>query len=358
MRILLVGGIFGKPAEYRRLITHTPEEVLAEGLRARGHDVVEHGHAPPFMLQGHDVAHVHHLAAGAVAAVTASPPIRVAFTGHDFRPETFRRRTAMRYVMRRASAVVALSAAEALRQQEELSTVKARQHVIPNGIDATLFRFAPAQMPDTHEPWRLLYVGQLERLKGVEFLLCALTLLDPTLSVQLDLVYQIDTEEESLISEVKRLGLERIHFLGARSSSELAKLYADSHVLVLPSTREALPSVVSEAMLVGRPVVGTAVGGVREQVGEYGEVVAPRDPVALAAAISRVLNEYARYAGMTREISDAALRRYSVDAMLTAHERMYEQMMELQPVHKPARGASDALAGIGLRVFTRIRQGT
>jgi glycosyltransferase involved in cell wall biosynthesis len=236
--------------------------------------------------------------------------------------------------------------------------VKSRQHVIPNGIDPTLFRFAPAQMPGANEPWRLLFVGQLERLKGVEFLLCALTLLDPTLSVQLDLVYQVDAEEESLVAEARRLGLERVHFLGARSSGQLAKLYAESHVLVLPSTREALPSVISEAMLVGRPVVSTAVGGVREQVGEYGEVVAPRDPVALAAGISRVLNEYARYAGMTREISDTALRRYSVDAMVAAHERMYEKMMELKPVHKPVHGASDVLARIGLRAFTRIRQGT
>jgi D-inositol-3-phosphate glycosyltransferase len=357
VRILLVGGIFGKPAEYRRLMTHTPETVLAQGLRARGHEVVEHGQMPPFALHGHDVAHVHHLAAGAVAAVAASPPIRVAFTGHDFRPGTPSRRAAMRYVMRRADAVVALSRVEALRQQDELRAVKSHQYVIPNGIDATLFRFAPAQMPGTNEPWRLLFVGQLERLKGVVFLLRALTLLDPALSVQLDLVYQVDTEEETLSSEVERLGLERVHFLGARSSSELAQLYACSHLLVIPSTREALPSVVSEAMLVGRPVVGTNVGGIGEQVGEYGEVVPPRDPVALAAAISRVLKGYARYARIAQEISDAALRRYSIHAMVTAHERMYEKMMEFQPAPKLLGGAPDALTRLGLRAFTRARGG-
>jgi glycosyltransferase involved in cell wall biosynthesis len=358
MRILLVGGIFGKPAEYRRLITHTPESVLAEGLRKRGHEVAEQGHIPPFGLHGHDVVHVHHLAAGAVAAIAASPPIRVAFTGHDFRPETLSRRVAMRYVMRRADAVVALSGVEAHRQQDEFHVEKGHQYVIPNGIDATLFRFAPTQMPGTDEPWRLLFVGQLERLKGVVFLLRALTLLDPALSVQLDLAYQVDTEEKSLRSEVERLGLERVHFLGSRSSSELAQLYASSHVLVLPSTREALPSVVSEAMLVGRPVVGTNVGGVSEQIGEYGEVVPPRDPVALATAISRVLTRYAHYARTAREISDAALRRYSIDAMVTAHECMYEKMMELPSAHKPLGGAPDTMTRLGLRAFTRLRRST
>lgn len=356
MRILLVGGIFGKPAEYRRVMTHTPETVLAAGLRARGHAVVEHGHAPPFMFQGHDVVHVHHLAAGAVAAVAASPPIRVAFTGHDFRPDGPGRRTGMRYVMRRTDTVVALSDAEARWQQNEFRDVKGRQHVIPNGIDATIFRFVPARMPDRGEPWRLLFVGQLERLKGVEFLLHALTLLSPALAVRLDLVYQVDTEEEALMSEAERLGLKRVHFLGPRSSCELAQLYAASHLLVLPSTREALPSVISEAMLVGRPVVGTAVGGVREQVGDFGEVVAPRDPVALAAAISRVLYGYASYARIAREISDAALHRYSVDAMVTAHERMYERMVEFQPTHTLARGTSDTLVRVGLRTVAKLRQ--
>jgi hypothetical protein len=43
--------------------------------------------------------------------------------------------------------------------------------------------------------------------------------------------------------------------------------------------------------------------------------------------------------------------------MVTAHERMYEKMMELQPARKPVGGASDVLTRIGLHAFTRIKQG-
>jgi glycosyltransferase involved in cell wall biosynthesis len=349
MRILLVGGIFGKPAEYRRVVTGTPETVLAEGLRARGHTVVEHGHAPPFDLHGYDVVHVHHLAAGALAAASVQPPVRMAFTGHNFRDTSRSRRVAMHYVVRRADAIVALSGAEARWQRGEFRGVAARQNVIPNGIDAAVFRFVPARMPDAGEPWRLLFVGQLERLKGVEFLLRALALLDPELEVELDLVYQVNTEEAALRRKTGQLGLKRVHFLGARSPAELAQLYATSHVFVLPSTGEALPSVISEAMFVGRPIVGTDVGAVREQVGDFGEVVAPRDSVALAAAIARVLDGYAGYARVARERSDAAALRSSVEAMVAAHERMYKWMVERPPVRSRRDKTLDRLTRVGLR---------
>jgi glycosyltransferase involved in cell wall biosynthesis len=356
MRICLVGGIFGKSPEYRRVVTTTPETVLSVGLRARGHTVVEHGHAPPFNLHGYDVVHVHHLAAGAVAAASARPVERIAFTAHWLRHADRHRRVAMRYVMKRADAVVALSGTEAHWQRSEFHGVATRQHVIPNGIDPDIFRFVPARMPEAGEPWRLLFAGQLARFKGVEFLLRALALLDPKLVVELDLVYQVDTEEATLRREAGQLGLERVRFLGARSPAELAQLYATAHVFVLPSTGEALPSVISEAMLVGRPVVGTSVGAVREQVGDFGEVVAPRDPVALARAIAGVLNGYASYAAVARERSDAAVSRYSVEVMVAAHELMYERMMALpMPARSRGQDALDGLARLALRTVREKR---
>ena len=147
-----------------------------------------------------------------------------------------------------------------------------------------------------------------------------------------------------------------MRFLGARSPAELAQLYAASHVLVLPSIREALPSVISEAILVGRPVVGTGVGAVREQVGDFGEVVVPRDSVALAGAIVRVLDSYAGYTRVARAVSDEAMRRYSIEAMVAAHESMYEQMMAVPtPVRSRKQEALDGLARAALRTLNATR---
>ena len=90
------------------------------------------------------------------------------------------------------------------------------------------------------------------------------------------------------------------------SPVQLAKLYARSHLLVLPSTGEALPSVISEALLVGRPVVATDVGAVKEQVGSYGRIVAPGDSSALAAAIGDVLDNYEHFATQSKTASNEA----------------------------------------------------
>jgi glycosyltransferase involved in cell wall biosynthesis len=143
--------------------------------------------------------------------------------------------------------------------------------VIPNGIDETVFGYVPPRA-DRGEPWRLLYVGQLIPVKGLDYLVDALAILQRRCSVGLDLVYQVDTRLPALKARVDALRISGVRFLGNRSPSELAEIYAACDLLVLPSVSEALPSVISEAMLVGRPVVASDVGGIKDQIGRVGEL--------------------------------------------------------------------------------------
>jgi D-inositol-3-phosphate glycosyltransferase len=327
MRICLVGGIFGKPGEYRATITRTPETVLESGLRDRGHRVATYSHFVPVRFSGFDVVHVHHLSFGAIAAAAAEPKAPLVFTSHAFRRLSWARRVAMSYVLSNAEASVVLSESEAAWQRRVFPGATVDQYVIPNGIDEKVFAHQAPVLPAAGKPWRLLYVGQLAEIKGVEYLLRALPLIASELRVDLDLVYHVRTAEEQLRREARQLGLRNVHFLGARQPAELAALYADAHVLVLPSTAEAFPTVIAEALLVGRPIVATDVGGVQGQVGSFGEVVEPRRPQALADGINRVLQTYERLSARSEAVSADAATRYSVTAMLDAHEAMYEACM-------------------------------
>ncbi len=87
------------------------------------------------------------------------------------------------------------------------------------------------------EPWRLLYVGQLVPLKGLNYLFDALAMVQRRHEVSLDLVYHVDTDLAALRSRRPRhSSLHGVRFLGRRSPSELAELYASCDVFVLPST--------------------------------------------------------------------------------------------------------------------------
>jgi glycosyltransferase involved in cell wall biosynthesis len=326
MRLGIVGGIFGKPEEYRSAIESTPETLLADELERRGHRVARLAHDTRLDLSDLDVLHVHHLSYGAMAAATDLSTTPFVFTPHFFKYGSLLRRFAARYVVRRADAVVSLSAVEARWQQGTYGLLSERQAVIPNGISETVFTYSPPSAP-LGGAWRLLYVGQLIGLKGVDHLLRGLAEVARHHVVELDLVYQVDTEERALRALADELGLDRVRFLGARSPTELSELYAATHLLVLPSLREALPSVISEAMFVGRPVVATDVGAVREQLGGFGTVVPPGSSELLAAGICEVLDDYHDHARRALEMSRHARGRFSIAAMANGHERLYDSLI-------------------------------
>jgi glycosyltransferase involved in cell wall biosynthesis len=86
-----------------------------------------------------------------------------------------------------------------------------------------------------------------------------------------------------------------VRLLGPRD--DVPALLAAADVVVVPSRWEARALIVQEAMLAGRPIVATRVGGIPGLTGEDGAVlVSPGDPVELAAAVAAVLDDPAKAA--------------------------------------------------------------
>ncbi len=94
---------------------------------------------------------------------------------------------------------------------------------------------------------------------------------------------------EDMVALLSASGLgPRLRLLGYRH--DVAAVLAAADIFTLPSYFEGLPMSVIEAMLTGLPVVGTNIGGSREQVvdGETGLLVEPRQAAPLAAALARL----------------------------------------------------------------------
>jgi len=211
-----------------------------------------------------DLLHAHWLPSGWVAARTGRPYV-VQVWGTDV--ELVRRAPGLaRRVLRGARLVIAASTALA-ESARALGATKVE--VIPSGVDV------PAEVGEEASPPEVLYAGRLSPEKGVEELVEA--------TRGLNLVVAGDGPLRSRVPQAR----------GFVPHEELQQLYARAAVVACPSRREGFGVACLEAMAHGRPVVATGVGGLRDLVvdGETGLVVPTRDPVALRAALDRLLGD-------------------------------------------------------------------
>lgn len=205
-------------------------------------------------------------------------------------------RRMLRFALPHAAAVVAVS--ESLVEgATSLGVPRERVHVIPNGVDGAVFHpgdraAARAALGVRAGAKLLLYVGRLERDKGVLDLIAAFARLRRDRS---DLALAM-VGDGAAAAECRAAAAElgdAVTFLGPRSLVEVAQWMTACDALTLPSWHEGTPNVLLEALACGRRVVATRVGGIPAVVGSpvLGELVEPRCPDELAAALLRVADE-------------------------------------------------------------------
>ena len=208
-----------------------------------------------------------------------------------------------------------------------------RVHVVPNGIDADVFRprlpaEARAQLGLDDGPL-FVCVGRLALEKGIHHALSALALLDGEASSARLVVVGTGEERERLEGLARRLGIERrVIFAGAQPHENVALYLAAADAFLFPTERdEAAPLVLPQAMACARPVVASRTGGITEVIGESGEngmLVPPGDVPALTQAMRTLLSD----AQLRRRLGEAARRRvleeYTIERMTERTVAVYE----------------------------------
>lgn len=193
---------------------------------------------------------------------------------------------------------------------------KNRVTVIRNGIDTDVFTPEGAAYDlNSNSEW-LVYVGRIEKRKGIEILLHAFgKVRKSNRNVNLLIVGRALSEKylEHVKSVVRGLDLENaVKFMGAVPNHLIPNIMRASQMMVFPSTThedevEGLPNSVLEGMSCGVPVIATNVCGVPEVIHneETGLLVAPGDLNAFADAILKLLDSPT----MKRELGENA-RKY------------------------------------------------
>ncbi|NYT22700.1 glycosyltransferase [Alcaligenaceae bacterium] len=115
--------------------------------------------------------------------------------------------------------------------------------------------------------------------------------------------------------------------------ADVAELYQNSHIAVLPSYREGLPRSLVEAAACGRAVVTTDVPGCRDAIepGATGLLVPPRDARALADAVLELATDAPRRRAMGAAGRKLAERAFDIEMVVAAHLAVYGQLLDPEP---------------------------
>jgi glycosyltransferase involved in cell wall biosynthesis len=229
--------------------------------------------------------------------------------------------------------------------------------VVPAGVRLDAFRFSGGPRPGPAP--RLLYVGRLIAVKGLEVLLAALARLRAgDLRPSLEVIGDGPLRDE-LEGAARAAGLgAAVDFRGVRGHDEVRRALERADMLVVPSRRmpdgqaEGSPVVVKEAQAVGVPIVATDTGGVAETFPPElrHELVPGDDPDALAHRIVQVWDDRAGWPQRVQLQREWVAAEFAWDRLAARLSVIYEALLAERP---PAR----APLARGLRGSLRPRRG-
>ncbi|HXZ04531.1 MAG TPA: glycosyltransferase, partial [Ktedonobacteraceae bacterium] len=206
---------------------------------------------------------------------------------------------------------------------------------IPNGVDIEQFRPDPERRPDPDQPERnILCVARLMYPKGIDVLLHAWgrmmhapagwrSHLKPRLLL---------AGEGTLQSQLERIAREldisdSVEFLGLRR--DVIDLLQQAWGFVMPSRWEGMPNALLEAMACGLPCVATKVSGSEDIIndGVNGLLIEPEQPVALARALQRIIENTDLALQLSLEARATVLNHYQLFTIIKECEKLYHHLL-------------------------------
>ncbi|MFP3937707.1 MAG: glycosyltransferase [Phycisphaerae bacterium] len=284
-----------------------------------------------------DLLHTHLFHAdliGRPAAQLANVP-RLVHTVHvverRFRPWQF---AYARFAAGGCDRIVAVSRSVRRFHQRRSGLPAWRYTVIPNGIDAEAYAADPKLRREFRERLGippddvlLAFVGRLDRQKGIDTLLAAISHLGAR-GRPVSVVIAGDGP--------KRFILENFiaHGEGGRSTrwlgfvEDVRPVLSAADIFLMPSRWEGFGLAAAEAMAAGLPVIVTDLPPLREFIehGRTGLLIEPGNAVALTEAIEKLLGDAELRRCLGRRAAEHAHGAFSMDANVRAHERLYEQV--------------------------------
>jgi glycosyltransferase involved in cell wall biosynthesis len=256
-------------------------------------------------------------------------------------------------VARRLPAILTVSQSSRTDIAAQMGVALDRMTVVPVGVDHTVFR----PMEDvTPVPGRLMVTSSSDvPMKGLVPLLEAVAKLRTERDVELVVIGK-PRPGGRVDKALDRLSLrDCVRCVTGISDHELARLYGEAEVAVVPSLYEGFSLPAIEAMACGVAVVATTGGALPEVVGQSGEtgvLVPPDDPGALAAAIAELLDSPRDRARLGAAGRERVMRRFTWQVTAKGTAECYDALFAGGGPSAPAAAAmaaTGAAAGLSDR---------
>jgi phosphatidyl-myo-inositol alpha-mannosyltransferase len=165
--------------------------------------------------------------------------------------------------------------------------------IIPNGIEVDRFSDETPPVQALRDgKLNILFVGRLEKRKGLDHLLSAFTMVKTAVPKARLVVVGGGSALPRYREYVESEGLRDVYFTGFVPESDLPRYYRSCDIFCSPATGgESFGIVLLEAMAAGKPVVASDIEGYRGVLddGAQGFLVPPKDEAALAHALVQLL---------------------------------------------------------------------
>ncbi|WP_416828361.1 GT4 family glycosyltransferase PelF [Ectobacillus polymachus] len=211
------------------------------------------------------------------------------------------------------------------RWESRLGVPKENIEVIYNGVDTDLF--VEADKVERMNP-TVVSVARIDPIKDIVSLIKTAAIVKKMVPNVRFIVYgsvSVPSYYEECLELRKKLGLEET-FTFAGHTTNVVAAYHSGDIVALSSISEAFPYSVVEAMITGKPVVATDVGGIKEALGNTGYLVTPRNPEEFAKYITLLLVDTNLRQTLGREARERALDYFTLEKVLDHHERSYRNL--------------------------------
>jgi glycosyltransferase involved in cell wall biosynthesis len=205
---------------------------------------------------------------------------------------------------------------------QKIGAAPCPSQIIPNGLND--HEFAPVTLSE--DAYDFAFIGELRKIKGLEVLVRAVTLLPRDRPLRI-LAVGAGSDARWFSREIRRLDLQSTVTV-LPPVYPATRAFAKARCLVVPSLAESLPYIVLEAVGARVPLLATRVGGIPEIFGPFAtQLVQPGDPQALADAMAAMTRHPAHYRLLANELHNYVRSRFRVDNMVRSVVTFYHRVL-------------------------------